>query len=97
MKLYSIYDTIKNEMSPPFLAKTDGQAWREYHMLVGKDPYARDHTDEFHLYYLADFDMANGDIYDPQLGKLTDKTIPYRMIQSVDTEGLFDKEKTPNA
>ena len=63
VKLFSVFDTIKMEMSPPFQAKNEGQAWREWDILIANDKYAIDHTDEFHLYELADFDTDNGEIF----------------------------------
>lgn len=64
MGLYSIKDTVKNEMSPPFVAKTDGQAWREYNVLIANDKYARDNQHEFLLYKVGAWNEEEGFITD---------------------------------
>ena len=84
MKLYSIFDTIKNQFSPPLMCVTDGQAWREWDQFIKQDRYAVDHTDEFLLYYIADYDIETGNV---------EPIIPTRLHKHLDTEDLIlDKD-----
>ena len=62
MKLYVIYDTVKDECMPPIPCKTDGQAWREYDNLISRDEYAKIHQDEYELWSIADWNPDTGEI-----------------------------------
>ena len=84
MKLYSIFDKIKNEFSPPIMCITDGQAWREFDQFIAKDQYAVTHQDEFDLYSIADYDTQTGELF---------STRAELLIKNLDTEDLIpDKE-----
>lgn len=60
--MYSVKDTIRDQMMPPFLARTEGQAWREYSALIANDEYAKTHAEEYELHYLAEFNDQTGEL-----------------------------------
>lgn len=60
MRLYSVWDIIKAEYMPPFLAKQDATANREFQTALAKTPNPND----YELHYLATFDIETGEITD---------------------------------
>jgi hypothetical protein len=68
MRLYTIRDTTRELCMPPVACDTDGHAWREYDRAISNDQYARDHTDEYELYYIADWFPETGEVITLQTG-----------------------------
>ena len=85
MKLYAIYDEVKNQFSPPMMCITDGQAWREFDQFVAQDKYAVTHQHEFELYWIGDYDEHYG-IIDPN------KDGALKLVKNLDTEDLINTE-----
>lgn len=83
MQLYSIYDRIKNQFSPPLMCITDGQAWREFDMFIANDAYATKHPEEFQLFCLGSYNQQDGIIV---------STNPQPLIKNLDTEDLLQEE-----
>lgn len=63
LKLYSVRDSKGEVYSPPFLAKTPGEAERSFHGLV-KDPKTQvgQYPEDYDLYQIGTFDDVAGKI-----------------------------------
>lgn len=72
MRLYCIYDTVAEEASAPFIARTDGQAVRIFLYAMEKDKaYAQDYK----LYKIGGWNsenMAITGISKPEIVKISD-------------------------
>lgn len=51
MKLYSVYDSVAETWSPPFLQENDRSAWRSFQQLVASNPSVADDVKLFSLSY----------------------------------------------
>lgn len=84
MKLYTIKDLVKDECLPPIPCKTDGQAWREFDVLISRDEYAKTHAEEYTLLYIGEYDTTTGVI--------DQWTEPQELTRNLNTEELINAE-----
>lgn len=73
MRLYAVYDLVKAEYLPPFLAKQDATANRDFQQGLTKIPTPND----FELHYLGEIDLDTGVITDNR---------PHKVIITLNTE-----------
>lgn len=59
MRVYSVFDKTAEEFGPPFVAKNDGVAMRQFNDFR-REKLPPHIVDEFALYYLADWDHSIG-------------------------------------
>lgn len=59
--LYSIYDRVSREFGPPWMAKNDDVAQRQFYRLIAETA-KREDKDDFELYLLGSFNEEDGNI-----------------------------------
>lgn len=60
MNLYSLMDLAADEYGPPFIAKTNEVALRQFKQLIGTVP--ADSRTDYRLVLIGTFDVATGDV-----------------------------------
>lgn len=67
-KLFSIYDDAVKRYNAPFAAVTVGEAMRilEETLLSSRDSLLFRHPNDYHLYFIGDFDDENGTVVSEQ-------------------------------
>ena len=61
LDIYCTKDLVKDRFEMLFPAETEGQAWREFHQRIAQDQYAKEHTEEFLLFRIGQFDFTTGE------------------------------------